>query len=356
MICCSILESICFRRNSRYHLKMALCILVTLLALKGHDAFEIMSSTPSSSCSLQRKWSSRLFQQEKNNNNEEEGAGMDSFLLLDERFPTSVDDQVRQAASAIYKAQQDGITRHSVRMLLPLIGATELDDWPGGARQMMDAASPMVSSILTQLTQKYEGSSIFDIRDSVIDSDDGVRALFSVASDDPKRDACAVLLPSADTISQLQSLDEQVGSKRCMIITNSEWKRKSDFGGVFGSFGTEKSISFVNNFEPIYYMTSLMVDGEQIRILRAYPGQWRVFLMKIDDIDVYNQSRDGGISWVEIGTKPLSRQKSNGKILDFFDVPSYEEISDMIRSADGYIEKTVFERAIISANFIKDTL
>eukprot|EP00815_Leptocylindrus_aporus_P011509 CAMPEP_0116067344 /NCGR_PEP_ID=MMETSP0322-20121206/10947_1 /TAXON_ID=163516 /ORGANISM="Leptocylindrus danicus var. apora, Strain B651" /LENGTH=335 /DNA_ID=CAMNT_0003554121 /DNA_START=172 /DNA_END=1179 /DNA_ORIENTATION=+ len=335
---------------------MALCILVTLLALKRNDAFEVTSSTPLSSCSLQRKGSSRLFQQENNDEIKEGGASMDSFVLLDERFPTSVDDQVRQAASAIYKAQQDGITRHSVRMLLPLIGATELDDWPGGARQMMDAASPMVSSILTQLTQKYEGSSISDIRDSVIDSNDGVRALFSVASDDPKRDACAVLLPSADTISQLQSLDEQVGSKRCMIITNSQWKRKSDFGGVFGSFGTEKSISFVNNFEPIYYMTSLMVDGEQIRILRAYPGQWRVFLMKIDDIDVYNQSRDGGISWVEIGTKPLSRQKSNGKILDFFDVPSYEEISDMIRSADGYIEKTVFERAIISANFIKDTL
>ena len=56
---------------------------------------------------------------------------------MPERFPTSVDDQVRQAKSAILQAQKDGIQRHSIRLLLPLIGATELDDWPGGARQMM---------------------------------------------------------------------------------------------------------------------------------------------------------------------------------------------------------------------------
>lgn len=57
--------------------------------------------------------------------------------LVPERFPTSVDDQVRQAKSAIVQAKKDGIQRHTIRLLLPLIGATELDDWPGGARQMM---------------------------------------------------------------------------------------------------------------------------------------------------------------------------------------------------------------------------
>lgn len=105
----------------------------------------------------------------------------DISQLLDDRFPTSVDDQVRQAAAAIVRAQNDGIQRHCVRMLLPVIGATELDDWPGGARQMMDAAAPMAGSILRQITQKISDSSVKEITDSVIDESDGLRAMFAIA-------------------------------------------------------------------------------------------------------------------------------------------------------------------------------
>ena len=65
------------------------------------------------------------------------------------RFPTSPEDQVRQAAISIKEASKDGKKRHSVRLLLPIIGATELDDWPGGARQMMEAAAPLVKDVMT---------------------------------------------------------------------------------------------------------------------------------------------------------------------------------------------------------------
>jgi len=61
--------------------------------------------------------------------------------LLTSRLPTSVDDQVRQAVDSLRRATSDGLHRHSLRLLLPVIGATELDDWPGGARQMMQAGT-----------------------------------------------------------------------------------------------------------------------------------------------------------------------------------------------------------------------
>lgn len=35
-----------------------------------------------------------------------------------------------------------------MEFLLPLIGATDLDDWPGGVRQQFKAACPMVEEIL----------------------------------------------------------------------------------------------------------------------------------------------------------------------------------------------------------------
>lgn len=57
----------------------------------------------------------------------------DLASILTSRLPTSVDDQVRQAVASLKRANNDGKYRHSIRLLLPIIGATELDDWPGGA-------------------------------------------------------------------------------------------------------------------------------------------------------------------------------------------------------------------------------
>jgi hypothetical protein len=48
--------------------------------------------------------------------------------------------------TAIETAWQAGVKRQSVELLLPLIGATDLDDWPGGIRQQFKAAAPLVES------------------------------------------------------------------------------------------------------------------------------------------------------------------------------------------------------------------
>lgn len=49
------------------------------------------------------------------------------------------------------RAWEAGIKRHRVELLLPLIGATDLDDWPGGIRQQFKAVLPMVESMLDGL-------------------------------------------------------------------------------------------------------------------------------------------------------------------------------------------------------------
>jgi hypothetical protein len=43
------------------------------------------------------------------------------------------------------------VRRMQVEFLLPLIGATDLDDWPGGVRQQFKAACPMVEDILREI-------------------------------------------------------------------------------------------------------------------------------------------------------------------------------------------------------------
>jgi len=67
-------------------------------------------------------------------------------------LPEGPDETVQQATAAINAALADGYRLLDVEFLLPLIGATDLDDWPGGVRQQFKAAAPMVEDILRNTT------------------------------------------------------------------------------------------------------------------------------------------------------------------------------------------------------------
>lgn len=54
----------------------------------------------------------------------------------------------RRPPTPIFQALADGKNRQILRLSLPLIGATEMDDWPGGDRQRYKACGPMVDSLL----------------------------------------------------------------------------------------------------------------------------------------------------------------------------------------------------------------
>jgi hypothetical protein len=307
------------------------------------------------------------------------------------RFPTSPEDQVRQAAISIKNASKDGIHRHAVRLLLPLIGATELDDWPGGARQMMEAASPLINTVMMMQTQSQSISKDGDgndnenevsdsismkmkIAESVIDESDGVRALFGQAPS-PKDDCCSILLPSADTVDKLMELDQQVGKERNLIVVNSQWRRMTDFGmAFFGKDRRNDKIQFVETFEPTFHCSNIMVEGDIVRVLRTYPGPWRVYLRVVEGGDINPddsaEMMPMYVDWLEIGSKELIMSKTKewvkkaqandadqdgGKLFDY-GIPNYNEITVMITSREGYVPKSLSERAAAAFSFIKDTL
>jgi hypothetical protein len=355
-------------------------------------SFQLLSpqSSTKSPTSIQQRYSSPLSQlslssssPSKNNNssnNYSDSNNEDLSNLATSRFPTSPEDQVRQASIAIALANKDNKTRHSIRLLLPIIGATELDDWPGGARQMMDAASPLMNDVMQLLYRRknnydnYDDNNKLVIQESVIDESDGVRAMFTQGKD-PKDDACVVLLPSADTVTKLQQLDKEVGLKRNLLVVNSQWRRKTDFGVDIGRqftsfFGNgnngskNEKIEFIEAFEPTFHCTNVMVEGDIVRILRTYPGPWRVYLRVVAEDDMTN------IDWVEIGTKDVILTKNDdwernakesngdydgGRLFDY-GIPTYKEIEKMIVSREGYIPKSLSERAASAFTFIKDSL
>ena len=89
------------------------------------------------------------------------------------RLPISPGDQADQAAAAILAAHADGATRVRVELLLPITGATDLDDWPGGVRMQAKAAMPLVERLLAAVRRGAQGlSGRLDSR--VLDEGDAV--------------------------------------------------------------------------------------------------------------------------------------------------------------------------------------
>jgi hypothetical protein len=308
-------------------------------------SWQIQSTTSFLQSSTTSVHSCAQYATDKNDNSAPE----EDWLLS--RLPTSVDDQVRQAAASLEKARHDGnLHRHTIRLLLPVIGATELDDWPGGARQMMQAAQPLVQDIL-----KRRGA--LECSNVLLDTSDGVYAMLGQAAS-AQDDCCAVLLPSADTVDTLlQQWERQVGEKRDIL----QWKRRSDFGGSFSFFGrsNEPHIDYVEAYHPTFSLTNMICEGESIRILRSYPSPWRIFVRK--------EALGGDVDWIEIGSKEFMSQKPSnwndqpgnqrdgGRLFDYGQ-PSYQEISEMLQSSPNWTPKNPAERAAAAFTFIKDSL
>jgi hypothetical protein len=237
-----------------------------------------------------------------------------------------------------------------IRLLLPVIGATELDDWPGGSRQQMEAAYPLVKSILNRPIQNT----------FLIDDSDGVTALMAqgtTAADD----VCAVVLPTAECMASViqPNLDGQVGPTRNLILFNPQYRRRSDFGRAW--FGRDDATAdYAETFYPTFSLTNLVCEGDSIRILCAHPSPWRVF--RRDE-----RVETSEVDWVEIGQKPFldvkpgdwnnqPDNKRDGGLLFNYGQPSYQEIAVMLTNAPDYKAKNPAERAAVAFSFIKDSL
>ncbi|KAI8463765.1 MAG: hypothetical protein J3K34DRAFT_388888 [Monoraphidium minutum] len=184
-------------------------------------------------------------------------------------IPTTPERQVAQAVSAIQSAWEGGVSRQRVELLLPLIGATDLDDWPGGIRQQFKAAAPLVEQILRGLKQ-VEGLK-GPLNAEIWDDGDAVGAWYG-------ENLAAVLFPTAPTLERLQQLAGQ--KPKVLLIVNPQWEVQAGLTSDFG-FGDKKRarLEFVDSFRDSYCLKQQRITGDEVRILYAHPGEWRVFVV-----------------------------------------------------------------------------
>jgi len=233
-------------------------------------------------------------------------------------LPKDTTEQIKQCAGAIQSALRDGANTQSIELNLPLIGATDLDDWPGGIRQQYKALAPMVGDVLKLLN--VETQEVCQQR--VIDDADAVAAI-TLESD------IVVSFPTAEVLDELRSIEKS--DRRVKIIANPQWNTQ---GAIIGDFGfgpwKKRAEEFVAKFEQVYYLKEQRIQGEIVRTLKVYPNDWQVFALSPDANN-------------NIVAEPLGT---------FAERPMYDELKKLLESREGSIAAMNWvERAKREATF-----
>uniref|UniRef100_A0A6T7UQQ4 DUF1995 domain-containing protein n=2 Tax=Pyramimonas obovata TaxID=1411642 RepID=A0A6T7UQQ4_9CHLO len=185
---------------------------------------------------------------------------------------------------------------------------------------MFKAAAPMVEEILRNILGVMDKGGC---RTEILDQADAIGLWDG-------KGIAAVLFPTADTVDEIMDLAKKDRS-RPIITVNKQWT----YGQVISDFGfgpwRERRESFINSFEPAYCLKSFRVLGENVRILRGYPGTWKVYAIS------------------EAGEAEL--------VGDQDAQPTYKELEAMLRAREGSISnQSIFQRLSAEFKFNADSL
>lgn len=201
---------------------------------------------------------------------------------------------------------ESGHRRLMLELLLPLIGPSLLDDWPGGIQQQLQAAIPLVESMLKGLVP---GGALFTRRS--IDEEEGV-VVWEAES------VVLVLFPTAESLPAVQLLANGKEG-RTLVLVNPQWQGGqvvSDFG--FGRKRKEAE-EFLGSFLTVYSLKRTRIRSTEVTIVKCFPGQWLVYAA--DD---------------STGSSSDSSSSSSSSVIGSSDArPSYREIEAMVVKRDS---------------------
>lgn len=299
------------------------------------------------------------------------------------RLPIGPGDQADQAAAACVAAFRENRrkgrpSRLLVTISLPLLNATDLDDWPGGIREQSKAARPIVERMLSEIRKQAGAEGGADIfreapRPSLWDEGDAV-----VAYDSPRL-AC-VVFPTPETLKRLEALaasKDQLGGNGggLTIIVNPQWSLTrgsqliSDFGiGPWRQANEAKARSF----EQAFSLKSVRIRGDEARVWYSRAAELDLKAGRTaagGGGKSESESSDGGKEeeeaaamkakgpWnVFLVTAAGSMMSSSRLISSGACEPSYSELETLLKDRGNVATKGWLERAQSEAKFLRDSL
>ena len=312
------------------------------------------------------------------------------------RLPIGPGDQADQAAAACVAAWREGRSDSSsgapnplssrllVTLSLPLVGATDLDDWPGGIRQQFKAAKPMVERMLEAIRKQAgeddDGGPFFREapRPTLWDDADAV-----CCYDSPKL-AC-VVFPTPETLKRLDTLaasKDKVsgGGGGLTIIVNPQWSLAKGTQNIISDFGigpwraaNEKKAA---SFEPAFCLKSVRIRGDEARVWYSRAAELD-FKEGRRSIVVEGEGKGEGEAaaaaaaaatttppemeprgpWNVFLVTAAGSMKSSSRLISSGDSePSYSELEEILKNKGNVATKGWLERAQSEARFLKDSL
>ena len=209
-------------------------------------------------------------------------------------LPQTPVEMAQQAAAAVDRALADGLSRQTIKMLLPInqreydFMATETADFPCSIQTEYKAAGALTRTLLEGLAAVPEGS--------VVETKIGTEGDPAGVFKDPQAQVSAVTFPAAEKLDTLRTLDRGRGAQGLLIV-NPQWNVTK--GNVVSDFGfgpwRRAAEDFLARFAPTYSLEEYRVGspgtlnpvtmeagggtGGVVRVLRCYPGDWHVYLV-----------------------------------------------------------------------------
>lgn len=216
-------------------------------------------------------------------------------------LPSRPDEVVRQAASAVRKALEDGIHRQTIRIPLSDVMYSEKEEgfvadraigWQGGPQETLRYLSPLTSRLLQEIrpTSATGGLPPRVVEQILLDFD-GSSLMTSESPAGPLDDIQALLQPNTDNYysKTIASIEEQFSdtpgkAKRLFLLVNPAW-RNQDSWGFFG--GQRAQTQILERYPATYALDQFVVKNEQMSRLFVYPDDWCVFVKDDNKNDRY---------------------------------------------------------------------
>jgi len=266
--------------------------------------------------------------------------------------PLSLDEMVRQAASAMKQAKEQGTTRQIVRILLPRDadadkfgrffedetsnkdssslsgGGTTVtlvppdESWQGGIMQLYRAAAPTCEKILRQLTSQSGLPPRINEDRSVDES--GVDGVGLFTTDDGGSVQCFVQ-PTQELVDDyVVDASQKASDDQLVILLNPQWRQVDDaldsasqgegFLSGLASFLGGKGATLKRlkeaGFRPVYTLEGYVCRGCNVRLLQILDSDWAIFYQD-----------DDNETFVSVGTLPSETR------------PTYQQVDELLSNS-----------------------
>lgn len=166
-----------------------------------------------------------------------------------------------------------------------------------------------------------------DVKQKVVEDGDAVVVLKTEG-------ATAMVFPTAETLPDLKSLVADNKKGEPIAIVNSQIRTNDDGSNLISDLGfgpwKRKNEEFLAQFELAYWLSEQRIEGETVRLLKAWPHPWQVYVLT--DMDSNN-------------TEPEC-------VKTFEEKPSYKELKSLLVSREGSVAAmSIIDRVKREAQF-----